>query len=162
MKSIILYYIYFLTHSILYQQSYTAHTTDVTNITIMIDHFDSTGIVFPYFPRLGRYILNFYDAEKACRDQDAIVASFEQLYDAWRDGLDWCNAGWLSDGSVQYPITKPREPCGGKNTIPGVRTYGMRDKQKERYDVYCFTSSFRGLFSTLYNKTHYKTVSSGP
>lgn len=104
----------------------------------------STGIVFPYFPRLGRYNLNFPDAEKACSDQDAIVASFDQLYDAWRDGLDWCNAGWLSDGSVQYPITKPREPCGGKNTIPGVRNYGMRDKQKERYDVFCFTSNYKG------------------
>lgn len=114
--------------------------------------------MFPYFPRLGRYNLNFYDAEKACRDQDAIVASFEQLYDAWRDGLDWCNAGWLSDGSVQYPITKPREPCGGKNTIPGVRTYGIRDKLKERYDVYCFSSNFKGLFSIQYNKRHLTTT----
>lgn len=111
-----------------------------------------TGIVYPYFPRLGRYNLNFADAEKACRDQDAIVASFDQLYDAWRDGLDWCNAGWLSDGSVQYPITKPREPCGGKNTIPGVRNYGMRDKQKERYDVFCFTSNYKGLSSPLFSK----------
>ncbi|TRY83887.1 hypothetical protein DNTS_030111 [Danionella cerebrum] len=97
---------------------------------------DLQGIVFPYFPRLGRYNLNFAAAERACREQDAIVASFDQLYDAWRDGLDWCNAGWLSDGSVQYPITKPREPCGGKNTIPGVRNYGIRDKQKERFDVF--------------------------
>ncbi|XP_042621369.1 hyaluronan and proteoglycan link protein 1 [Cyprinus carpio] len=110
---------------------------------------DLEGIVFPYFPRLGRYNLNFADAEKACRDQDAIVASFDQLYDAWRDGLDWCNAGWLNDGSVQYPITKPREPCGGKNTIPGVRNYGMRDKQKERYDVFCFTSNYKGRFYYL-------------
>ncbi|XP_026130190.1 hyaluronan and proteoglycan link protein 1-like [Carassius auratus] len=110
---------------------------------------DLQGIIFPYFPRLGRYNLNFADAEKACRDQDAIVASFDQLYDAWRDGLDWCNAGWLSDGSVQYPITKPREPCGGKNTIPGVRNYGMRDKQKERYDVFCFTSNHKGRFYYL-------------
>ncbi|XP_051763772.1 hyaluronan and proteoglycan link protein 1 [Ctenopharyngodon idella] len=110
---------------------------------------DLQGIVFPYFPRLGRYNLNFPDAEKACRDQDAIVASFDQLYDAWRDGLDWCNAGWLSDGSVQYPITKPREPCGGKNTIPGVRNYGMRDKQKDRYDVFCFTSNYKGRFYYL-------------
>eukprot|EP00064_Thunnus_orientalis_P012859 superscaffoldBa00002019_g12895 len=87
---------------------------------------DLEGVLFPYFPRLGRYNLNFYDAERACRDQDAIVASFDQLYDAWRGGMDWCNAGWLSDGSVQYPITTPREPCGGKNTVPGIRNYGVR------------------------------------
>ena len=103
-----------------------------------------TGVVYPYFPRLGRYNLNFHDAEKACQDQDAVVASFDQLYDAWRGGLDWCNAGWLSDGSVQYPITKPREPCGGKNTVPGVRNYGKRDKDKNRYDVFCFSSNFNG------------------
>ncbi|XP_036451680.1 hyaluronan and proteoglycan link protein 1 isoform X2 [Colossoma macropomum] len=110
---------------------------------------DLQGVVFPYFPRLGRYNLNFHDADKACRDQDAIVASFDQLYDAWRGGLDWCNAGWLSDGSVQYPITKPREPCGGKNTVPGVRNYGMRDKENNRYDVFCFTSNDKGRFYYL-------------
>ncbi|KAK9532140.1 hypothetical protein VZT92_009542 [Zoarces viviparus] len=107
------------------------------------------GVVFPYFPRLGRYNLNFYDAERACRDQDAVVASFDQLHEAWRGKLDWCNAGWLSDGSVQYPITNPREPCGGKNMLPGVRNYGLRDKEKNHYDVFCFTSHYQGRFYYL-------------
>ncbi|TTK47640.1 Hyaluronan and proteoglycan link protein 1 [Bagarius yarrelli] len=107
------------------------------------------GVVFPYFSPHGRYNLNFQDAEKACQDQDAIVASFDQLYDAWRDGLDWCNAGWLSDGSVQYPVVTPREPCGGKNTVPGIRNYGMQDKKKGRFDVFCFTSNFKGRFYYL-------------
>ncbi|XP_034055813.1 hyaluronan and proteoglycan link protein 1-like [Gymnodraco acuticeps] len=110
---------------------------------------DLEGVVFPYYPRLGRYNLNFYDAERACRDQDAVVASFDQLYDAWRGKLDWCNAGWLSDGSVQYPITNPREPCGGKNIAPGVRNYGLRDKDKNHYDVFCFTSHYKGRFYYL-------------
>ncbi|XP_048875225.1 hyaluronan and proteoglycan link protein 1-like isoform X1 [Brienomyrus brachyistius] len=114
---------------------------------------DLQGIVFPYFPRLGRYNLNFHDAEKACREQDAAVASFDQLYDAWRGGLDWCNAGWLNDGSVQYPITQPREPCGGKDTVPGVRNYGLRDKEKSHYDVFCFTSNFKGRFYYLIHPT---------
>ncbi|XP_024113506.1 hyaluronan and proteoglycan link protein 1 [Oryzias melastigma] len=110
---------------------------------------DLEGVIFPYFPRLGRYNLNFYDAERACRDQDAIVASFDQLYDAWRGGMDWCNAGWLSDGTVQYPITTPREPCGGKDTTPGIRNYGVRDKDKSHYDVFCFTSYHTGRFYYL-------------
>lgn len=114
--------------------------------------------MFPYFPRLGRYNLNFHEAQQACLDQDAVIASFDQLYDAWRGGLDWCNAGWLSDGSVQYPITKPREPCGGQNTVPGVRNYGFWDKDKSRYDVFCFTSNFNGkmvaaLLSFLVQRT---------
>ncbi|KAK2492718.1 hypothetical protein MC885_011942, partial [Smutsia gigantea] len=110
---------------------------------------DLQGVVFPYFPRLGRYNLNFHEAQQACLDQDAVIASFDQLYDAWRAGLDWCNAGWLSDGSVQYPITKPREPCGGQNTVPGVRNYGFWDKDKSRYDVFCFTSNFNGKILTV-------------
>ncbi|KAG9354360.1 hypothetical protein JZ751_001067, partial [Albula glossodonta] len=104
------------------------------------------GVVFPYSPRLGRYNLNFHDAKKACKDQDATVASFDQLYDAWKGGFDWCNAGWLNDGSVQYPITTPRGPCGGNNTAPGLRNYGLRDKDRSLYDVFCFTSNFTGRF----------------
>ncbi|XP_054144253.1 hyaluronan and proteoglycan link protein 1 isoform X2 [Melozone crissalis] len=111
------------------------------------------GVVFPYSPRLGRYNLNFHEAQRACTEQDAVMASFDQLYDAWRSGLDWCNAGWLSDGSVQYPITKPREPCGGRNTVPGVRNYGFWDKDKSRYDVFCFTSNFNGRFYYLIHPT---------
>ncbi|XP_051849001.1 hyaluronan and proteoglycan link protein 1 isoform X2 [Antechinus flavipes] len=114
---------------------------------------DLQGVVFPYFPRLGRYNLNFHEARQACLDQDSVIASFDQLYDAWRAGLDWCNAGWLSDGSVQYPITKPREPCGGRNTVPGVRNYGFWDKDKSRYDVFCFTSNFNGRFYYLIHPT---------
>ncbi|XP_030647300.1 hyaluronan and proteoglycan link protein 1a [Chanos chanos] len=106
------------------------------------------GVVFPYFPRLGRYNFNFHDGERACLEQDAEIASFEQLYEAWRDGLDWCNAGWLSDGTVQYPINTPREPCGGK-TGAGVRNYGPRDKTTSLYDVFCFTPGFRGRFYYL-------------
>ncbi|XP_062410194.1 hyaluronan and proteoglycan link protein 1 [Sardina pilchardus] len=128
---------------------YKCEVIDGLEDATVVVTLDLQGVVFPYFPRLGRYNMNFHVAEKACQDQDATVASFDQLYDAWRAGMDWCNAGWLSDGSVQYPITKPREPCGGRNTVPGVRTYGKRDKDKNRYDVFCFTSNFNGNFYYL-------------
>lgn len=107
------------------------------------------GVVFPYSPRLGRYNFNFQNAEAACLEQDAVVASFEQLYEEWRSGLDWCNAGWLNDGTVQYPITKPREPCGGARTSAGLRNYGRRDKSNSRFDVFCFTASLKGRFYYL-------------
>ncbi|KAF5906668.1 hyaluronan and proteoglycan link protein 1-like isoform X2, partial [Clarias magur] len=99
------------------------------------------GVVFPYSPRLGRYNLNFHDAEVACLSQEAVVASFEQLRQAWIGGLDWCNAGWLSDGTVQYPITKPRQPCGG-NVAAGVRSYGRRNKTNNHFDVFCWTPGY--------------------
>lgn len=77
-------------------------------------------------------------------DQGAVVASFDQLYEAWKDGLDWCNAGWLNDGTVQYPITKPREPCGGSSNTPGLRSYGRQNKQSRRFDVFCHASLLKG------------------
>nr|BAD52342.1 hyaluronan proteoglycan link protein 1 [Danio rerio] len=109
------------------------------------DSLSFTGVVFPYSPRLGRYNLNFQNAVAACQEQDAVVASFEQLYGEWKSGLDWCNAGWLSDGTVQYPITKPREPCGGARATAGLRNYGQRDNSNSRYDVFCFTG-LKGRF----------------
>ncbi|XP_043836456.1 hyaluronan and proteoglycan link protein 3 [Dromiciops gliroides] len=102
------------------------------------------GVVFPYQPPHGRYRLNFHEAQLACEKQDAVVASFEQLFRAWEEGLDWCNAGWLLDGTVQYPITLPRQPCGGHGLAPGIRSYGERHKRLHRYDVFCFSSSVKG------------------
>nr|XP_012644329.1 hyaluronan and proteoglycan link protein 3 isoform X2 [Microcebus murinus] len=102
------------------------------------------GVVFPYQPPRGRYRLNFHEAQQACEEQDAVVASFEQLFRAWEEGLDWCNAGWLQDASVQYPITLPRQPCGGLGLAPGVRSYGPRHRRLHRYDVFCFAAALRG------------------
>nr|XP_061800140.1 hyaluronan and proteoglycan link protein 1-like [Nerophis lumbriciformis] len=123
---------------------YKCEVIDGLEDATAIVSLDLEGVVFPYSPRLGRYRLNFRDAERACREQDAVLASPEQLRQAWRGGMDWCNAGWLSDGSVRYPVNSPREPCGGRRTAPGVRSYGFRDKDKDRYDVFCFTSHFKG------------------
>ncbi|XP_061743106.1 hyaluronan and proteoglycan link protein 3-like [Nerophis ophidion] len=102
------------------------------------------GVVFPYQHRLGRYYLTFLEAKQACEQQDATVATFTQLYQAWEEGLNWCNAGWLADGTVQYPITQPRATCGGSGLAPGIRSYGKRLSQPHRYDAFCFSSSLRG------------------
>lgn len=112
---------------------------------------DLEGVVFPYHPRGGRYKMTFAEAQRACAEQDGILASAEQLHTAWRDGLDWCNAGWLRDGSVQYPVSQAREACGGSGspgagggTNGGVRNYGYRHNAEERYDAFCFTSNLPG------------------
>ncbi|XP_056135287.1 hyaluronan and proteoglycan link protein 3-like [Lampris incognitus] len=110
------------------------------------------GVVFPYQPPHGRYHLNFQGAQQACEEQDSVLATFEQLYQAWKEGLDWCNAGWLADETVQYPITQPRMPCGGHGIAPGVRTYGKRHRHLHYYDVFCFSSSLRGEVYYLHLK----------
>ena len=42
--------------------------------------FAPVGVVFPYYPRVGRYKLNYHEAEEACKQQDAILASHSQLH----------------------------------------------------------------------------------
>ncbi|XP_061203191.1 hyaluronan and proteoglycan link protein 4-like isoform X2 [Neopsephotus bourkii] len=118
---------------------------------------DLEGVIFPYHPRLGRYTLNFHEAQQACLEQDGILASHDQLHQAWLEGMDWCNAGWLEDGSVQYPISRPREECGRKDTPVGVRNYGYRHKESEHYDAFCFTSNLNGkvYFLKTYRKLSY-------
>ncbi|XP_010876183.1 hyaluronan and proteoglycan link protein 3 [Esox lucius] len=104
----------------------------------------SAVVVFPYQPRRGRYNLTYHEAQQVCVEQDSTLATYEQLFQAWKEGLNWCNAGWLADGTVQYPITRPRNPCGGPGLGPGIRSYGTRHRQLERYDVFCSSSPIRG------------------
>ncbi|KAM9765880.1 hyaluronan and proteoglycan link protein 3-like [Menidia menidia] len=107
-------------------------------------HLDLQGVVFPYQRAGGRYQLSFLEARQACEQQDSTLATFRQLFQSWREGLNWCNAGWLADGTVQYPIRQPREPCGGRGLAPGVRTYGRPNPDLHRYDAFCFSSTPRG------------------
>ncbi|XP_053282970.1 hyaluronan and proteoglycan link protein 3 [Pleuronectes platessa] len=102
------------------------------------------GVAFPYYSQKGRYHFNFFGAKQACQDQDATLATFEQLFVAWEEGLDWCNAGWLADGTVQYPITVPRDGCGGMDLAPGLRSYGQRHRLFHSYDAFCFSASVKG------------------
>ncbi|XP_053303487.1 brevican core protein [Pleuronectes platessa] len=103
------------------------------------------GVVFHYRDALGRYAFSFHQAKKACEAIGAKMATADQLLAAYYDGYEQCDAGWLADQSVRYPIQLPREGCyGDMNGKAGVRNYGTMDPDLDLFDVYCYVEQING------------------
>ncbi|KAM4727675.1 neurocan core protein-like [Anableps anableps] len=103
-----------------------------------------SGVVFHYQVPNTRYALSFTEAQQACLENSAQMASPAQLWAAYRDGLASCSAGWLADQTVRYSVQLPELGCyGHKEYSAGVRNYGKRDP-KEMFDVYCFAEELDG------------------
>lgn len=57
---------------------------DSSNVKIT----DSSKDVF--HAAIGRYELNYHDAQRLCQMKGAALASYDQLHAAWQDGLELC------------------------------------------------------------------------
>ncbi|XP_033030568.1 brevican core protein isoform X4 [Lacerta agilis] len=102
------------------------------------------GVVFLYREGSARYAYTFAKAQEACTKIEAEIATPEQLYAAYLSGYEQCDAGWIADQTVRYPIQTPREACyGDMDGFPGVRNYGVVDPE-DMYDVYCYAEELYG------------------
>lgn len=99
---------------------------------------------WPFLLSAGRFYylihptkLTYDEAVQACLNDGAQIAKVGQIFVAWKLlGYDRCDAGWLADGSVRYPISRPRRRCSP--TEAAVRFVGFPDKKHKLYGVYCF------------------------
>ncbi|XP_055778115.1 aggrecan core protein-like [Salvelinus fontinalis] len=117
-----------------------------------------TGVVFHYRADSSRYAMSFVEAQMACQSVGAVIASSQQLQAAYEAGLHHCDAGWLRDQTVRYPILYPRDKCSGNlENVPGVRSYGLRPAT-EQYDVYCYVDRLKGelFYSSDYDSFSYE------
>ncbi|XP_028987073.1 neurocan core protein-like [Betta splendens] len=110
--------------------------------------------------------LSLSSASDRCVSLGGQLATVGQLYLAWRAGLDSCAPGWLSDGSVRYPVTWPGPDCGGNR--PGVRTVtpnSTADNGTALYDAYCYrgklkdADSISQIYTSLWKPWSYLTGS---
>ncbi|XP_029514188.2 brevican core protein-like [Oncorhynchus nerka] len=102
------------------------------------------GVVFHYRHASGRYAFSFSEAQRSCEGIGAHIATPDQLLAAYYDGYEQCDAGWLADQSVRYPIQVPREGCyGDMDGRPGLRNYGTLESE-ELFDVYCYVEHIEG------------------
>ncbi|KAI8477697.1 laminin subunit, partial [Branchiostoma belcheri] len=73
---------------------------------------DSAGHAFMYPGDESGGSVMFYEAASVCEKVGATLASWEDLYNAYTEGLDICRYGWLNDGSISHPIRSIRDDCG--------------------------------------------------
>ena len=87
----------------------------------------------------------YYDAEPLCKAMGAELATYEQVKDAWGNGADWCNYGWVKGQMAVYPTQKETfdklqmGPVDERNACGTVGINGgFFDNPEFRYGVNCY------------------------
>lgn len=94
---------------------------------------------------ISKNTYTYYDAEPLCKALNAELATYEQVKQAYAQGAEWCNYGWVKGQMAVYPTQKAtfdmlqsgpenqRMSCGR----PGLNG-GYFDNPELRYGVNCY------------------------
>lgn len=102
-------------------------------------------------PTNGKEVFNipgnsytYLDAEALCKAYDSELATYEQVFDAYQKGAEWCNYGWSADQMAFFPTQKAtwdklqkikgHENDCGRTGING----GYIDNPNVRFGVNCY------------------------
>lgn len=110
------------------------------------------SIIERLLPPSGEEVFNvaqnkftYYDADPLCNALGAELATYEQVKNAWGNGADWCNYGWVKGQMAVYPTQKatydklqagPADQRGACGTV-GING-GYFDNPEFKYGVNCY------------------------
>ncbi len=125
---------------------------DVTPKEATLPQPTQTSLVEKILPASNNQVYNvaqnkftYYDAEPLCNALGAELATYDQVKDAWSNGADWCNYGWVKGQMAVYPTQKatyeklqmgPADQRGACGTV-GING-GYFDNPEFKYGVNCF------------------------
>lgn len=125
---------------------------DITPKEEALPQPSSKSIVERILPSSGNEVFNvakndftYYDAEPLCNALGAELATYEQVKEAWGQGADWCNYGWVKGQMAVYPTQKETHeklqagPADQRNACGTVGINGgYFDNPEFRYGVNCY------------------------
>ncbi|KAL9973639.1 hypothetical protein ACROYT_G020120 [Oculina patagonica] len=88
-----------------------------------------------FHAKVGQYKLNYYDAKRLCEILGAALATFNQLYAAWKAGHQHCSNAWLADSTVRFPMQEAKSGCGNKIGIVGSSKPMAKTR---KYNAWCY------------------------
>jgi hypothetical protein len=94
---------------------------------------------------ISKNTYTYYDAEPLCKALGSELATYEQVKEAYAQGADWCNYGWVKGQMAVYPtqtdtwnqLQQGPEEQRGACGRPGVNG-GFFDNPELSYGVNCY------------------------
>jgi hypothetical protein len=93
---------------------------------------------------VSKNVHTYYDAAPLCKALGAELATYDEVKNAWQQGADWCNYGWIKGQMAVYPTQEssyqelqegPPEQRGACGR-PGVNG-GYFDNPEMKFGVTC-------------------------